>query len=203
MNTRNVMRRVILLAGVMAFAAHATAAEGDWKIRAGIGNVDPKSDNGDVVSVDSGTTAVINGAYMITDNVGFEILASLPFSHDIKLEANGAKVGETKHLPPTFSLQYYFPTSSALTPYAGLGLNWTLFFDEKTEGALAGADLSLDDSIGLAAQLGVDYDISDTMFVNFDIRWIDIETDAEVNGTAVETVEITPLVYSVTLGWRF
>ena len=41
------------------------------------------------------------------------------------------------------------------------------------------------------------------MFINFDVRWIDIETDAEVDGTEVETVEITPLVYSLTLGWRF
>lgn len=203
MNMRTGMRRGLLLTFIMAFAAQAAAAEGDWKIRAGIGTVDPKSDNGDVVSVDSGTTAVVNGTYMISDTLGFEILASLPFSHDINLEANGAKVGETKHLPPTFTLQYYFPTSSAFSPYAGLGLNYTLFFDEETEGALAGTDLSLDDSIGLAAQLGFDYDISDTMFVNFDLRWIDIETDAEVDGSAVETVEITPLVYSVTLGWRF
>lgn len=195
--------RTLCLTGLLAFAATGTAAEGDWKIRAGIGTVDPKSDNGDVVSVDSGTTAVVNGTYMISDTIGLEVLASLPFSHDINLEANGAKVGETKHLPPTFSLQYYFPTSSAFSPYAGLGLNWTIFFDEETEGALAGTDLSLDDSIGLAAQLGFDYDLSDTMFINFDVRWIDIETDAEVDGTEVETVEITPLVYSVTLGWRF
>ncbi|MDJ0918124.1 MAG: OmpW family outer membrane protein [Woeseiaceae bacterium] len=203
MNMRFGMGRVLCLAGLMAFAATATADQGDWKVRAGIGTVDPKSDNGDVVSVDSGTTAVFNGTYMISDTLGFEILASLPFSHDINLEADGSKVGETKHLPPTFSLQYYFPTSNKFSPYAGLGLNYTLFFDEETTGALAGTDLSLDDSFGLAAQLGFDYDISDTMFVNFDLRWIDIETDAEVDGAAVETVEITPLVYSITLGWRF
>lgn len=203
MNTRIGFGRTLCLTGLLAFAATTTAAEGDWKIRAGIGTVDPKSDNGDVVSVDSGTTAVFNGTYMFTDTLGFEILASLPFSHDINLEADGSKVGETKHLPPTFTLQYYFPTSNAFSPYAGLGLNYTLFFDEETTGALAGTDLSLDDSFGLAAQLGFDYDISDTMFINFDLRWIDIETDAEVDGTEVETVEITPLVYSINLGWRF
>ena len=41
------------------------------------------------------------------------------------------------------------------------------------------------------------------MYLNFDVRWINIETDAELDGDALETVEIDPLVYSLTLGWRF
>jgi len=93
---------------------------GDWLLRAGIGVVDPKSDNGDVVSVDSGTTLVFNGTYMMTPNWGIELLASAPFSHDINLETGGTKVGETKHLPPTLSLQYHVSTGTAFSPYAGL-----------------------------------------------------------------------------------
>jgi outer membrane protein len=63
--------------------------------------------------------------------------------------------------------------------------------------------LDLDDSFGLAAQLGADFDISDTMFMNFDVRWIDINTDAKLEGAALEEVEIDPLVYSLTVGWKF
>ena len=203
---RNFNRGWLLLAVAagMAFAPLAGAHEqGDKLLRVGIGTVDPKSSNGDIASVDSGTTLVFNGTYMFSPNLGLEVLAALPFSHDIKLAEGGTKVGETKHLPPTVSLQYHFDTAGAFDPYVGAGLNYTVFFDEKTTGPLEGSDLDLDASFGLAAQLGFDYSFSDTMYLNFDARWINIETDAELDGAALETVEIDPLVYSLTLGWRF
>ena len=84
-----------------------------------------------------------------------------------------------------------------------IGLNYTLFFDEETTGPLSGLDLSLDDSFGVAAQIGFDYKFSENMFFNLDARWINIETDAALDGVALETVEIDPLVYSLTLGWVF
>lgn len=200
-------RRTLFVAATAAVVVLSSAAnayeKGDWLLRVGVGHVDPKSDNGEIASVDSGTAVVFNGTYFFTPNLGFEILAATPFSHDIELAADGTKVGETKHLPPTFSLQYHFDTQGGFKPYVGAGVNYTLFFDEETTGPLAGTSLSLDDSFGLAAQLGADYDISDTMFINLDVRWIDINTDAELDGAALEEVEIDPMVYSLTLGWRF
>lgn len=155
--------------------------QGDWLIRVGAGIVDPKSGNGDVASVESGAAVVFNGTYMLSPKLGLELLAATPFSHDIKLEADGTRVGETKHLPPTLSLQYRFTTQSAFKPYAGVGLNYTLFFDEKTTGPLDGLDLELDDSFGVALQLGFDYSFNENMFFNADARWLNIETDAELD----------------------
>ena len=202
-----VFRLLTIFLGLALVALPAQAHEkGDWIVRVGAGMVDPKSGNSDIVSVDDGTSLVFNGTYFFTPNVGLEVLAAWPFSHDIKLVAGGPKVAETKHLPPTFSLQYHFAGDAALRPYAGAGLNYTNFFDEKTTGALEGASLSLDDSFGLALQLGADFDLSDTMFLNFDVRWIDIETEATVGtieGDLVFDVAIDPMVYSLTLGWKF
>lgn len=201
------MRSLAVAATMLAVSFVSTTAmaqqAGDWKFRVGGGMVDPKSDNGDIASVDSGASLIFNGAYFLSDNLAVEVLAALPFSHDINLAADGTKVGETKHLPPTVSLQYYFPKSGKFQPYVGAGVNYTVFFDESTTGPLEGLDLSLDASFGLAAQIGFDYDLSDNMFVNFDIRWINIETDAELDGAALETVEIDPLVYGITIGWMF
>ena len=43
-----------------------------------------------------------------------------------------------------------------------------------------------------------------SMFVNFDVRWMDIDTDAEVSPVGLEfDVDIDPFVYSLTLGWKF
>jgi len=201
------LRRSLLTVATLAVVVLSSAAnayeKGDWLLRVGVGNVDPKSSNGLVASVDSGTAVVFNGTYFFTPNVGFEILAATPFSHDIKLASDGTKVGETKHLPPTFSLQYHFVPDGAFRPYVGAGLNYTLFFDEDTTGPLSGTSLSLDDSVGFAGQIGADFDISEKMFLNFDLRWIDINTDAELDGLPLEEVEIDPLVYSLTLGWKF
>lgn len=203
MNSRY-WRAAFAVAGLAMCAPFVHAHEqGDWIVRVGLGNVDPKSNNGDIASVDSGAMLVFNGTYMLTNSVGLELLASAPFSHDIDLAADGTKVGETKHLPPTLSLQYHFETEGDFDPYIGAGINYTLFFDEKTVGPLQGADLSLDNSFGAAAQVGFDYQLTDSMSLNLDARWIKIETDASLDGADLETVEIDPLVYSVTLGWRF
>lgn len=194
----------------LTYSAFANAYEkGDWLLRVGAGMVDPDSGNGTVptldvgVDVDSGTSLVFNGTYFFTPNVAFEVLAALPFSHDVNLDGIG-KVAEVKHLPPTFSLQYHFDTGNNFRPYVGAGLNWTIFFDEDTEGALAGTDLDLDDSFGFAAQVGADFDINDSMFVNFDFRYIDIGPEADVSPLGLEfDVDIDPFVYSLTLGWKF
>ena len=199
-------RSLLVAAAVVAFILSPAAnahEKGDWLLRVGVGHVDPKSSNGDIASVDSGTALVFNGTYFFTPNVGFEILAATPFSHDIKLAADGTKVGETKHLPPTFSLQYHFDTAGAFNPYVGAGLNYTLFFDEDTEGPLAGTSLKLDESFGIAAQLGDDFADSETESLNFDVSLIDINTDAELDGVALEEVEIDPMVYSLTAVWKF
>lgn len=194
----------------LSYSAFANAYEkGDWLLRVGPGMVDPDSGNGTVpvldvgVDVDSGVSLVFNGTYFFTPNVAFEVLAALPFTHDVDLDGVG-QVAEVKHLPPTFSLQYHFDTGNNFRPYVGAGVNWTIFFDEDTEGALAGQDLDLDDSIGLAVQVGADFDVSDTMFMNFDFRYIDIEPEAEVSPLGLEfDVPIDPFVYSLTVGWKF
>ena len=197
-----------VVAGLALIALPAQAHEkGDWLLRVGGGAVNPDSDNSEIVSVDDGVSVVFNGSYFFTPNVAVEVLAALPFSHDIELLGGGGKVGETKHLPPTVSVQYHFDLGGAFRPYVGAGVNYTIFFDEDTTGALEGANLDLDASFGVAAQVGADIDVSDRMFLNFDIRWIDIETEATVSADGspdlVFDVDIDPMVYSLTLGWKF
>jgi outer membrane protein len=202
-----------LLAGATAPAQAYDA--GDWIIRAGVGVVDPKSDNLDVsdevdsvkVEVDSGTSVVLSGTYMFTRNWAFDILAAYPFNHDINLNVNGesAKVAETDHLPPTFSVQYHFMPDGKFQPYAGLGFNWTTFFNTDTVSELSdvGIELKLDDSFGVAAQLGADWVLNDHWLLNLDLRWINIETDATLGGEEAGTVEIDPWVYSINVGYHF
>ena len=211
----------IFLAGVAAasilMSGAAMAYEGgNWRFTAGMTTVDPEQGNGTVagldVNVDDDTQLSFTGAYMFTPAWGLELLASLPFEHDFSLNGSttvGADVvpvvysGSTKHLPPTLSVQYHFNSAGKLIPYVGLGVNYTIFFSTKTYGALGAADLELDNSVGVAAQAGVDYMIDENFFVNLDLRYISIEPDAKLNGTKIGTVDINPTTVGLSLGYRF
>lgn len=178
------------------------ASASDWTVRVGGHHVDAKSTNHDVVAVESGKSLTFSATYRYAPRWGLEILAALPFDHDVTLIAGGAKVADVKHLPPTVSVQHHFTPERRVRPYLGVGLNATVFFDEDTTGPLAANDLSLDTSFGAAAQFGIDIDIGDNRVLGFDARWIDIDSDAKLSGAALGTVEIDPLVLGVTFGWR-
>ncbi|MER2582117.1 MAG: OmpW family outer membrane protein [Candidatus Competibacter sp.] len=195
-----------LASGLMTGVAEAYQA-GDWLVRAGVWGIYPKSDNLNLgpnadINVDDSYSLGFNITYMATPNIGIELLGAWPFSHDISLSGVGT-IGDTKQLPPTISVQYHFLPDSNFRPYVGLGLNYTFFFDESTEGALSGSDLKLDDSWGLAAQVGMDFDVAPNWFLNVDVRYIDIDTKAKLDGVSIGTVEIDPWVVGFNVGTRF
>jgi outer membrane protein len=202
------------LAAALSAAAPAMAqSKGDWTLGLGVGVVDPKSDAGDLngaalglgklpTEVDSDTKPTVTVEYFVADNIGVEVLAALPFKHEISIKGVG-KVGETKQLPPVVSLQYHFVNDTKATPFVGLGVNYTTFFDTDAKGALAGTSLDLDDSWGVAAHVGLDYAIDDSSAVRIDLRWADIDTDVKVNGVGLGSAEIDPLVYGLAYVLKF
>lgn len=192
------MKKLLLTMLLLAYGTTAWAEAGDFLVRVGASMVAPKSDNHPAVDVEDGTMVTFNGTYFMTDQWAVELLAALPFKHDIDAKG-GPTIGETKHLPPTVSLQYHFTPNQPVRPYVGAGLNYTLFFEEDIDGA----SLSLDDSFGWAAQVGVDIDLTENMFLNAEIRYLDIDTKAKVNGTSIGTVEIDPMLYGINIGFRF
>lgn len=205
----------LALAAVLAMAATPALAQsaGSWTVGVGAHNVAPRSDNGTLTAtplgnlamdVGSNTRPTITGEYFLKDNLGLEVLAALPFQHDINVVGVG-QVGSTKHLPPTVSLQYHFGTGK-VKPFVGIGLNYTTFFSTKSEGAIAGTDLELSDSWGLAGHLGIDFQVSEKAAIRVDYRKIDIDTDVKLNGADLgtnNTVNIDPSVYGIAYVFQF
>jgi outer membrane protein len=86
------------------------------------------------VSSEVGLTPSIE--YKFAPNIVGEVLLAIPFEHEVKVTGGkGAKVATFKHLPPTFTAKYLFTPNAAFSPYVGLGLNYTLVYDEN-QGAL-------------------------------------------------------------------
>ncbi|MCA8884635.1 MAG: outer membrane beta-barrel protein [Rhodobacteraceae bacterium] len=198
------------LLATVALPAFAQSA-GDWTVGVGVGYVQPKSDNGKLtannleVDVDSSTRPTVTAEYFVRDNLGIELLASWPFTHDVDLEGLG-KVAETTQLPPTLSLQYHFngmAGAGSISPFVGVGVNFTSFFDTDTKGALSGSKLELDNSWGFAAHAGVDYRITDNGSVRADVRYLDIDSEAKLDGAKIGTVEVDPWVFGLSYVHKF
>ncbi|MEB0044445.1 MULTISPECIES: OmpW/AlkL family protein [unclassified Pseudomonas] len=232
------MNKSLLSASLFALAltaplAHAFDA-GDIIVRAGAITVNPKASSSSVkvdqgplagtnlggkATMDSDTQLGLNFAYMLTNNIGIELLAASPFEHDVSLKgtalgaANG-KLGTLKHLPPTLSVVYYpLDNKSAFQPYVGAGINYTWIYDEKLSNeaqANGFSNFKAKNSWGMAFQVGADYMITDNIMLNAQMRYIDINTRATVENDAVApgtrarvNVDVDPFVYMVGLGYKF
>lgn len=203
------MKKVLPLLIAAAFASPAVLAHqaGDILVRGGLAFVSPQTSSDDVLGtgeldIDSNMQLGLTISYMLTDNWGVELLAATPFSHSVSTPGLG-EVAKVKHLPPTLMAQYYFgDANSKVRPYVGAGINYTTFFDEEGRGALAGTDVSVDSSWGLAGQVGLDMAINDRWFVNASAWLIDIDTDVH---TAVGTINtsIDPVAFMFGVGYRF
>jgi outer membrane protein len=200
----NTLALALCLAGL---ATSARADDGSWVVKFGVHEVSPKSDNGQLaggaLKADVGDSArpTVTLEYLVTPNWGVEALAALPFQHEVRL--NGVKAADVKQLPPTFSVQYHFMPDQPFSPFVGVGLNYTRFFSIHETGPLTGTRLDLSDSWGGAVHAGVDMRLNERWLLTADVRWMDIETDAKVNGAKVGTVKIDPFVYGVAAGYRF
>ncbi len=155
--------------------------------------------------VNSNAQLGLTGTYMITDNLGVELLAATPFSHEIK-QAGLGTIAKTKHLPPSLYLQYYFLNADApARPYVGAGINYTTFFSEQEK--LNGlSNLKLKDSWGPVVNAGIDINLTDKLFLNTSVWWAKIKTKAtfDLGGQPQEArVTLDPTIFFVGLGYRF
>ncbi|WP_195820550.1 OmpW/AlkL family protein [Roseobacter sp. MH60115] len=195
--------KTLLLTSALAFVTGPALAQsqGDLTFGIGIGSVNPKSGNGTVAGVEadiaSDEAITLTLEYFIRDNIGIELLAATPFEHDISLPGVGN--ASTKHLPPTLSVNYHFTNASPWKPYVGIGVNYTTFFEED----FGAANLELDDSFGLSAQVGVDYKVSESGWIRANVRWFDIDTDVSLNGADIGEAEIDPFLFGVAYVHKF
>ncbi|MBT0587091.1 OmpW/AlkL family protein [Alteromonas oceanisediminis] len=222
---KTIVASVVALASLGSTTAIAFE-KGDIIVRGGLATVAPDESTSNVfvggadlgvdLQIENNTQLGLNVAYFITDNINIEVLAATPFKHDVDFGVSdplgtGDQLGEVTHLPPTVSANYYFlGNSNTFKPYVGLGINYTFIYDESftaANQAIGLNDLSLDNSFGLAAQIGADVMVDENWFVNASIRYIDIDTEAhfDLNGVSgsVGSIAIDPLVYTFAIGYRF
>lgn len=185
------------LAGIPA--AQAAPAEGPWLVRVRAVHIDPanKDSTGLDLSINSKVIPELDISYFVTPNIAAELILTVPQKHDVR--AGSTDIGSLKHLPPTLTLQYHFLPEGTVRPYVGAGVNYTRFSSVNLP-----AGVSVDkDSWGWALQAGVDVKIADNLFLNLDIKKVQIRTDVAAAGTNLGTFKVDPVLLGVGLGWRF
>ena len=208
--------RLLVLAALAASAAAQAQTFTGLTLKAGVIRYAPDAQTSGITgigippgadaTVGSANTALFTVDYDLGRNVSVELILGVPPT--IKATASGsvAFLGEVmtaKNFAPTLLFNYHFGAASNMVrPYIGIGINWTQFKDAKSP---YGWDVSLNDSTGVAAAIGVDiaFDKNWGMFASYGRA--DVKSDLVAVGATVirTTIDFRPSTYSIGGFYRF
>lgn len=201
MSHKNLQRAAIALAvaGGLALPMFAQAQATPWMVRVHALNLDSanKDSTGLDLTVNNKVFPEVDISYFFTPNIAAELVLTYPQKHTVK--AGGTEIGTLKHLPPTLSLQYHFTDMGAFKPYVGAGLNYTHFSSVNLP---AGVDIKRN-SYGLAVGAGFDYEIQKNVYLNVDVKKVQIKTTVSAGGSDIGDFKVDPLLVGVGVGFRF
>lgn len=200
--------RSALAVGVLGLLPAVSIAQDafmPWIVHAGAHEVSPQSNTGRLAGMRSSTSSdsrpTISLEYRFTPAWSVELLAALPFRHDVRLD--GSKAVSVKQLPPVAGVNYRFMPDRVVSPFVGVGVNRTHFFSAHGENALEGARVDVGDTWGIAWHAGIDVALSERLVFTVDARRLDIDAKVKVDGTRVGTAHVDPWVYGFSFGYRF
>lgn len=196
--------KIKTLTGVVALAlatlAPAVQAEDQpWLLRVRAVNLDSanKDSTGLDLNVNDKVIPEFDISYFFTPNLAAELVLTYPQKH--KVRSGDTRIGSLKHLPPTLLLQYHFDAPAGFKPYLGAGINYTRFSSIDLP-----AGVSIDkNSVGLALQAGVDYALSKNLYLNLDLKKVQIRTDVSAAGDKLGRLKVDPLLLGIGIGMRF
>ncbi|HRJ67983.1 MAG TPA: OmpW family protein [Beijerinckiaceae bacterium] len=225
------MKRVLLAAasaaallGSQAFAADAPMKPGampieafnPWMVRLRALAVVPQED----ASLSTAAGPIIGGKVGISNSVVPELDITYFFNRNFAVElilgttphkvkgagalAGVGPIGRAWLLPPTLTAQYHFYLTDSIKPYVGAGINYTIFYNEKSSGVFTGTKFDLKDTFGLAVQAGVDIMINKNWGFNVDVKKIWLEPNVSVGSGAVTgKVKIDPWLIGAGITYKF
>lgn len=134
--------------------------------------------------------------YFFMKNISTELILAVT-KHDVKFDGN--EVGSTWLLPPTLTVKYHPLAGGNISPYVGVGVNYTIPFNSNLTGA---SDFKVDNSVGWAAQAGVDVKFKDNIYFNLDYKYVNADTKITVAGTKYK-LDLNPNLIGIGVGYRF
>lgn len=101
------------------------------------------------------------------------------------------------------TLRYPVVEAGALRTYAGVGLNQAVYFAESGVTPRLNGRGNRHRSMGGAAEFGAELRFSERVNLTADVRWIEIDEQADMIKSDAGLVGADPVSYGVSIGWRF
>lgn len=220
----------------MVLGASGTALAQSTTLKLGFANIEPNSSasaisgpftpvNALSLEVQSQQTLFFSATREIDAHWEAELALGVPPTHDVAVVVlnpaavpgsvavlNGQIGAKVRQVAPTLFANYRFGDStSQIRPFVGIGVNYTVF--DKAEStavndAINGGPttLKLDDSIGLALQLGVTAKLGGPWSLTGAWSTAQVKTKLTTNTLGIErTADITfhPSVFTIAVGYSF
>jgi outer membrane protein len=175
----------------------------------------PLTPAGANLRVAGANTLFIAYTHDLPANFQFEFAGGIPPTHRAEGEgllASGGTISSFKQFAPTTFINYKFAGPDArFVPYAGVGFNYTHFYDGKNTAsgdAVAGGptSLKLSDSWGLSAHVGLKWRIDQRWFLLGGVTKTHVSSTLQVDTAGlVRTTNINfrPVIFTFGGGFAF
>ncbi|WP_421993883.1 OmpW/AlkL family protein [Roseococcus sp.] len=204
---------MLLLGAGMASAQDAPRGKRAGDFVVGLGAIGVLPTNGGHVGGIGGTPTASNSAspqldfsYFVTPNISLNLIAAST-QHDVSVRGSAlgdVRLGHVWALPPTLTVQYHPLPQARFSPYLGLGLNVTWFYGEGGRLTAPVSRVRIDPTVGVAPNIGVDYELTPNWLLNFDAKWILMQPDVSVNSGIIRArADINPFVIGASVRYRF
>ncbi len=204
---KNKIVGIVLAAMMVVSVASVSCAAEDFQ-RWGVGlqtmYLNPDADSIDVpiLSAEDAMTGGLTVEYFFTPNFSTELVAAIAHV-DLELADNVVGSGETWLLPPSLYVKYHPMPQWKVSPYVGVGFDWVYAWDENLNVLGVPVELEIDDSFGWAAKVGADVKITDNLFVNLDVMYLNNETEMKVGGGPDIDLDLKIWSYNIGMRYRF
>ena len=179
---------IAALTALTSGAAMAQQQDGNWMVRVRAVHLDSanKDSTGLGLGINNKWLPEVDISYFFNKNFAVELILTVPQKQRLSAAGLG-QIGSFKHLPPTLTAQYHFTDLGAFKPYVGAGVNYTrissVHFDPAVVAALNPSVKH--NSFGLALQVGVDIPVAKNMYLNLDVKKVQIRTDVSSAGNKI------------------
>jgi outer membrane protein len=197
----------VVLAAVMVVSVASVATAADDFKRYSVGMqmmfLNPDVDTAiGLVSAEDTMTGGLTLEYFITPNFSAELVAAIAHV-DLQLANNQLSGGEAWLLPPSLYIKYHPMPQAKISPYVGVGVDWVFAWDEKINLTGTDYDLDIEDSFGWAAKVGADIKITENLYANVDVMYLNNETEMNSKGLGLSGTDLDLKVWSYNIGMKY
>jgi outer membrane protein W len=164
-------------------------------VYAAAGYVNTDASGIDTVASGNSWAPVVGYRHFVTERLAVDVSVS---RSDHSLDFNGARLGTFDLMPVTVAAQYHVPSYRGFRMYAGFGATYSRVSNQQ----LAGYSLSKT-SIAPALRAGVDLAVTDALVLTGGVSVNFTRNQLSQDGTNLGTVQLSPVTFSVGLGFAF